>query len=123
MKTIVNKTRRPLKIKLAQGRVLRLGPAKEGQIATHDVERESVQKMIEAGEVDVFDDVSRSGLRAPQRARGALGGSQGVTGRAPRVLGAEARRPVASGLFHVHPRFRSGSASEALPRTPGVFSP
>ena len=61
MKMIVNKTRRPLKIKLAQGRVLRLGPAKEGQIATHDAERESVQKMIEAGEVEVFDSVSRSG--------------------------------------------------------------
>ena len=64
MKTIVNKTRRPLKVKLAQGRVLRLGPAKEGQIATHDAERESVQKMIEAGEAEVFDDVSRSGSRA-----------------------------------------------------------
>ena len=65
MKMIVNKTRRPLKIKLAQGRVLRLGPAKEGQIATHDAERESVQKMIEAGEVEVFDSVSRSGSWAP----------------------------------------------------------
>ena len=98
MKTIVNKTRRPLKIKLAQGRVLRLGPAKEGQIATHDAERESVQEMIEAGEVDVFDDVSSSGSTGPQRVRGTGGGAQGVTGRAPRVLGAEARRPVACGL-------------------------
>ncbi len=76
MKTIVNKTRRPLKIKLAQGRVLRLGPAKEGQIATHDAERESVQKMIEAGEVEVFDDVSRSGLRARSGPSGGHRGSQ-----------------------------------------------
>ena len=48
MKRIVNKTGRPLKIKLSQGRVLRLGPRKEGQIATHDAERESVQTSVEA---------------------------------------------------------------------------
>ena len=77
MKMIVNKTRRPLKIKLAQGRVLRLGPAKEGQIATHDAARESVQKMIEAGEVEVFDDVSRSGSWARSGPSGRPG-SQGA---------------------------------------------
>ena len=43
MKTIINKTGRPLKITLSQGRVLRLGPRKEGQIATPDAERETVQ--------------------------------------------------------------------------------
>ncbi len=80
MKTIVNKTRRPLKITLAQGRVLRLGPAKEGQIATHDAERESVQTMIEAGEVDVFDDVSRSGSRARGGPSGPAGGRRGSQG-------------------------------------------
>ena len=58
MKTIINKTRRPLKIKLSHGRVLRLGPAKEGQIATHDAERDSVQRIIQAGEVEVFDNSS-----------------------------------------------------------------
>ncbi|SVC78476.1 uncharacterized protein METZ01_LOCUS331330, partial [marine metagenome] len=49
MKTIVNKTGRPLKIRLSQGRILRLSPRKEGQIATHDAERESVRTMVEAG--------------------------------------------------------------------------
>ena len=53
MKTIVNKTRRPLKIKLAQGRVLRLGPAKEGQIATHDAEREFLRGFAVRGSVSV----------------------------------------------------------------------
>ena len=80
MKTIVNKTRRSLKIKLAQGRVLRLGPAKEGQIATHDAERESVQKMIEAGEVGVFDDVSRSGSWARSGSAGRSEGPRGSQG-------------------------------------------
>jgi len=58
MKTIVNKTRRPLKIELSQGRVLRLGPAKEGQITTHDAERESLKRIVEAGDVEIIDDGS-----------------------------------------------------------------
>ena len=74
MKTIVNKTRRPLKIKLSQGRVLRLGPAKEGQIATHDAERESMRKLVEAKEVDIFDDVSATDSRVK---KGSGGFSQG----------------------------------------------
>jgi hypothetical protein len=64
MKRIVNKTQRPLKIKLSQGRVLRLGPAKEGHIATPDAERESVRRSVEAGELEIFDDLTRSGARA-----------------------------------------------------------
>ncbi len=63
MKRIVNKTRRPLKIKLSRGRALRLGPAKEGQISTQDAERESVRKSVEANEVEIFDDLSRSDIR------------------------------------------------------------
>ncbi len=63
MKRIINKTRRPLRIKLSQGRVLRLGPAKEGQISTQDAERESVLKSVEADEVEIFDDVARSEVR------------------------------------------------------------
>lgn len=63
MKRIVNKTNRPLKIKLSQGRVLRLGPAKEGQIATQDAERESVKKSVEANEVEILDEVTRAGAR------------------------------------------------------------
>ena len=64
MKTIVNKTRRPLKIELAPGRVLRLGPAKEGQIATRDAEHRLILEMIATGVLDVFDDVTRAGSRA-----------------------------------------------------------
>ena len=76
MKTIINKTRRPLKIKLSQGRVLRLGPSKEGQIATHDAARESVQRIIEAGEVEIFDDLS-SGTGSAGKGKGGPAKSQG----------------------------------------------
>ena len=86
MKTIANKTRRPLKIKLSQGRLLRLGPSKEGQIATHDAERESVQRMIEAGEIEIIDDASpgagrgskgQAGMAQSQGHRRQFSGSKG----------------------------------------------
>jgi len=83
MKTIVNKTGQPLKVRLSQGRILRLGPRKEGQIATHDVERESVRTMVEAGEVVVFDDVSPAGSSSSK----GLGGVSRSQGRGRRFLG------------------------------------
>ena len=83
MKTIVNKTRRPLKIELSEGRVLRLGPAREGQIATRDAGHELVQTMIAAGKLDIFDDVTRAGSRGrsgPSGRAGAQGGHRQFLG-------------------------------------------
>ena len=60
MKTIKNKTNRPLKISLSRGRVLRLGPLKEGQISTSDSERDAFKSLVERGDIEVFDD-SRHG--------------------------------------------------------------
>ena len=60
MKTIVNNTLRPLKISLSRGRVLRLGPRKEGQIGTHDADLESVKVLVESGDVELMDDVSHT---------------------------------------------------------------
>ena len=76
MKTIVNKTRLPLKIKLSQGRVLRLGPSKEGQISTSDADRESVQRMVGAGEVEIIDDGS-SGAGRGNKGPSGMAQSQG----------------------------------------------
>ncbi len=76
MKIILNKTRRPLRVKLSQGRVLRLGPSKEGQIATHDAERESVQGMVEAGDVEIIDDAS-SGVGKGSKGPAGMAQSQG----------------------------------------------
>ena len=78
MKTIINKTRRPLKIKLSEGRVLRLGPTKEGQITTHDVDRDSVQRIIQTGEVEVFDN-SSSGTGSTGKGKGGAAKSQGFS--------------------------------------------
>ncbi|HVS13684.1 MAG TPA: hypothetical protein VMV46_07160 [Thermoanaerobaculia bacterium] len=58
MKSIVNKTHRPLKIRLAQGRVLHLGPGKVGQIATGDAEREAFKNLVESGAVEIVGEGS-----------------------------------------------------------------
>ena len=58
MKSIINKARRPLKINLSRGRVLHLGPGKEGQIATQDADRESFKKLVEAGDIEVVGEGS-----------------------------------------------------------------
>ncbi|MDH3744616.1 MAG: hypothetical protein OES47_05880 [Acidobacteriota bacterium] len=64
MKSILNKTHRPQKIRLSQGKVLHLGPNKTGQIADHDAERESVKQMVEAGDLEIVGEgtqVSQAG--------------------------------------------------------------
>ena len=61
MKTVLNKTHRPLKIGLSQGKVLRLGPGKRGQIATQDAERESLKSLIAAGEIEIVGEGLNTG--------------------------------------------------------------
>jgi len=53
MVTIKNKTLKPLTIPLPGGKKLRLGPLKVGEIAPKAVDHPPVQKLIEAGEVEV----------------------------------------------------------------------
>ena len=77
MKIIQNKTRRPLKIRLSQGRILRLGPGKEGQIAVQDANRQSVNNLVEAGDVEIFDDLSRAGGRGADAASQRFGPQTG----------------------------------------------
>lgn len=76
MKTVVNRTGRALRIPLSRGRVLRLGPRKEGQIATHDAELEPVKQRVANGEIEIFDDSSHLG-RANPAVRGSAARTQG----------------------------------------------
>lgn len=54
MKTIRNKTTRPIRVPLPRGKTLHLGPRKEGQISTHDVDHPPLRKLVEAGEIEVL---------------------------------------------------------------------
>jgi len=53
MKTINNKTKKPLSIPLPRGKKLHLGPGKTGQIADNASEFPAVKKLIEAGEIEI----------------------------------------------------------------------
>lgn len=56
MKAIVNKTHDPLKIPLPKGKFLHLGPLKSGHISDHDDDHPPLQKLVEAGQIEIFDE-------------------------------------------------------------------
>lgn len=56
IKTIVNKTRRPLRIPLPRGKTLHLGPSREGQVHPDALERPALKKLIDAGDIEVLGD-------------------------------------------------------------------
>ena len=58
MKIIKNKTNRPLRVPLPRGKTVHLGPAKSGQITTEAAEHPGLKKLIEAGELELFDEES-----------------------------------------------------------------
>ena len=55
MKTIVNKTRAPIKVPLPRGKSLHLGPSKSGQIADGAEEHAPLKKLVEAGKIEIFE--------------------------------------------------------------------
>jgi len=74
VKIVSNKTNRPIRISLAGGKVLHLGPHKTGQIADTAAERPAIKKLLEAGEIEIHDEGrhSQGGADtggAPQEAR------------------------------------------------------
>ena len=66
MKTVRNKTHRPLRIHLAQDRVLHLGPDKDGQIATHDIERPGVMRLVESGQLEILGEGASVAAAGPE---------------------------------------------------------
>jgi hypothetical protein len=61
MRTILNKTPRPLKVRLPQGKVLHLGPFKEGRVSPQALESPGIKKLVEAGDLEVMGSESRAG--------------------------------------------------------------
>ena len=54
MVTILNQTSRFLRITLSRGKVLRLGPRKEGQISTQDSELVSITQLVADGAIKIL---------------------------------------------------------------------
>jgi hypothetical protein len=70
MKTVRNKTRRPLRVHLSRGKTLHLGPLKEGQIAAHDVDAGGVVRLVEAGDLEILGEGTQSSETAARSAAG-----------------------------------------------------
>jgi hypothetical protein len=56
MKEIRNRTQAPLRVPLARGRVLHLGPGRTGQVSDDALQYPAFRKLVEAGSIEVFDD-------------------------------------------------------------------
>lgn len=65
MITILNQTPRFLRIHLSRGKVLRLGPRKEGQISVHDADGDTVKKLVADGAVRIMGEGPRAGASSP----------------------------------------------------------
>ena len=63
MKTILNKTQRPIRVPMPRGKVLHLGPNKTGEIAPKAADHPPLQKLVEAGDIEIVGD----GAHATQR--------------------------------------------------------
>ena len=65
MTTILNQTAAFLRVPLGRGKVLRLGPRKEGQISTQDAERESVKALVADGTLKIIGVGPQAGSSSP----------------------------------------------------------
>ena len=79
MKTILNKTPRPLRIRLPRGKTLHLGPSKTGQISDDALSREAVQQMLRAGDIEVVGEEHSQGATGPQAVQEATHGHHPTT--------------------------------------------
>jgi hypothetical protein len=78
MKTLINKTRAPLKIGLPGGKTVRLGPGKAGQIRDEDADGDAIKKLVEAGDLEVHQgEVSTGSGSGPGGVHKAGGHGQG----------------------------------------------
>lgn len=85
VKTISNKTRRPLSVPLPRGKILHLGPGRTGQIASEAAEYPPLKKLVEAGEIEILGEGQAgvaAGVAAGKIGRlGAQGQTRGLGGR------------------------------------------
>lgn len=55
MKTVTNKTRKPLSVPLPRGRTLHLGPGRTGQLSSEAAGQAGLQRLVAAGEIEISD--------------------------------------------------------------------
>lgn len=56
MKVVRNKTRKPIRVPLGEGKVLHLSPGKSGNVSPQAAERPAFLKLLERGEIELLTD-------------------------------------------------------------------
>jgi len=56
----VNKTCKPLRIRLPHGKTLHLGPSASGPVHPDALERPALKKLLDAGDIEVLDEGKHS---------------------------------------------------------------
>ena len=74
MKTVVNKTRTPIKVPLPRGKALHLGPGKRGQVRDDAVKHAALKKLVDAAEIESIEGGDRDKM-----VTGETGGPHEVT--------------------------------------------
>lgn len=88
MKTITNKSHKPLKVPLPGGKFLHLGPLKSGQIADGAADSPGLQRLIDAGEIELLaDGAEPSGAGGRGKSGSGKTASQGHTPKMVRSSG------------------------------------
>jgi hypothetical protein len=62
VKTISNKTHKPLSVPLPRGKTLHLGPGKTGQIASDAADHPPLKKLVEAGDIEILGEGHQSAV-------------------------------------------------------------
>jgi hypothetical protein len=60
IKSVINKTRRPIRLLLPGGKTLYLGLGGRGQVPDDALDRPALKKLVEAGEIEVLEQDSRT---------------------------------------------------------------
>ncbi len=79
MATVRNKTNKPLRVHIASGKVLHLGPRKEGKVSDHDLDHRGVTHLVESGELEILGD----GAQQPGAKPGSAEGHEEIQGHHP----------------------------------------
>ena len=76
MKTIRNRTPKPLKVPLLSGKTLHLGPLKDGQIADTAADAPAIRRLIEAGIIEIVGEGAAHQQAAARAEEGPRPGGQ-----------------------------------------------
>ncbi len=76
MKTIRNKTQKPLKVPLLAGKTLHLGPLKSGQIADSAAGAPAIRRLIDVGAIEIIGEGAAHQQEAARAEEGPRPGGQ-----------------------------------------------